>query len=371
MKDPRIEKLAQILVHYSVELKEGENVLIEGGPGEAPLVKALVREAYRVGAKPFVSIGMQEIQREIMMNLSEEIARMMARYDAERMKDMDAYIGIRGGENVSELADVPQEKKSIYMQFYMKPVHGEIRVPHTKWCVLRYPNPSMAQLADTSTEAFEDFYFKVCCLDYEKMSKAMDPLVDLMNRTKRVRITGPGTDLEFSIEGFKAVKCDGKSNIPDGEVFTAPVRNSVNGYITYNTPSLYQGFTFENIRFEFKDGKIVKATANDTERLNKILDTDEGARYIGEFSIGVNPYILKPMKDTLFDEKIAGSIHFTPGRAYEECDNGNDSAIHWDLVYIQRPEYGGGEIWFDDVLVRKDGRFVLEELQGLNPQNLA
>lgn len=371
MKDPRLEKLAKILIHYSVELKEGEKILIEGGPGEAPLIKELVREAYRTGAKPFVSLGMQEIQREIMMNLNEEIASMMARYDSERMKDMDAYIGIRGGDNAAELSDVPEEKKAIFMQFYTKPVHTEIRVSHTKWCVLRYPNASMAQLAGTSTEAFEDFYFRVCCLDYEKMSKAMDPLVDLMNRTKKVRIIGPGTDLEFSIEGINAVKCDGKKNIPDGEIYTAPVRNSVNGYITYNTPALYQGYTFENIRFEFKDGKIVKATANDTERLNKILDTDEGARYIGEFAIGVNPYILKPMKDTLFDEKISGSIHLTPGRAYKECDNGNDSAIHWDLVYIQRPEYGGGEIWFDDVLVRKDGRFIPKELQGLNPENLA
>ncbi|TYP56685.1 aminopeptidase [Thermosediminibacter litoriperuensis] len=370
MRDPRYEKLARILIHYSVELKEGENILIEAGPGEAPLVKELVREAYRVGGRPFVSLAVQEIQREILMNLSEEAARMMARYDSERMKDMNAYIGIRGGDNVAELSDVPHDKKSLYMQLYVKPVHGDIRVPHTKWCVLRYPNASMAQLADTSTEAFEDFYFKVCCLDYEKMSRAMDPLVELMNRTKKVRIVGPGTDLEFSIEGINAVKCDGKRNIPDGEIYTAPVRNSVNGYITYNAPAIYQGYTFDNIRFEFKDGKIVKATANDTERLNKILDTDEGARYIGEFAIGINPYILKPMKDTLFDEKIAGSIHFTPGRAYEECNNGNESAIHWDLVYIQRPEYGGGEIWFDDVLVRKDGLFVPKELQGLNPENL-
>lgn len=370
MKDPRLEKLAHLLLHYSVELKERDRVLIEAGPGEAPLVKELIREAYRMGAVPFFSIDMQELQRELLMGIDEEALKMMAKYDSRRMKDMDAYIGIRGGDNVAELADVPQEKKALYMRLYTKPVHGDIRVPHTRWCVLRYPNPSMAQLADTSTEAFEDFYFDVCCMDYARMSRAMEPLVDIMNATKKVHIKGPGTDLTFSIEGIPAIKCDGKKNIPDGEVFTAPVRNSVNGVITYNTPAVYQGFTFENIRFEFKDGKIVKATANDTERINKILDTDVGARYIGEFSFGLNPRILKPMKDTLFDEKIAGSIHFTPGRCYDECSNGNKSAIHWDLVYIQRPEYGGGEIWFDGRLIRKDGVFIPEELQQLNPENL-
>ncbi|MDI3481340.1 MAG: aminopeptidase [Tepidanaerobacteraceae bacterium] len=370
MQDPRIKKLSHELIHYSVELKKGEKLLIESGPGEISLVLALVREAYNIGAKPFVSLNMQQIEREILMRVDEETLRIMAEHDAGRMRKMDAYIGIRGGDNIAELSDVPQEKKAMYMQFYVKPVHGEIRVPKTKWCVLRYPNPSMAQLADTSTEAFEDFYFNVCCLDYAKMSKAMDPLVELMNKTKRVHIKGQGTDLTFSIEGLPAVKCDGKRNIPDGEVFTAPVRDSVNGVISYNTPSVYQGFTFTDIRFEFKNGKIVKATANDTERLNKILDTDEGARYIGEFSLGLNPYILKPMKDTLFDEKIAGSIHFTPGKCYEECDNKNKSAIHWDLVYIQRPEYGGGEIWFDDKLIRKDGIFIPKELQKLNPEHL-
>src|SRR5690606_5901834 len=208
-------------------------------------------------------------------------------------------------------------------------------------------------------------------LDYAAMSKAMDPLKALMDRTDRVRITGPGTDLTFSIRGIGSVKCDGHRNIPDGEVYTAPVRESVNGTITYNVPSVRGGFTFENVRFRFENGKIVEAEANDTKRLNDILDTDEGARYIGEFSIGFNPHILTPMKDTLFDEKIAGSLHFTPGQAYRKADNGNRSAIHWDLVLIQRPEYGGGEIWFDDRLIRKDGRFVVPELEPLNPENLS
>lgn len=258
----------------------------------------------------------------------------------------------------------------MYNALYSHPVHSEQRVKHTKWVVLRYPNASMAQLANTSTEAFEDFYFDVCNLDYAKMDKAQDALADLMNRTDKVRITGPGTDLSFSIKNIGAVKCSGQKNIPDGEVYSAPVRDSVNGTISYNAATLYNGITFENIKFTFKDGKIVEATSNDTKRLNEILDSDEGARHIGEFAIGFNPYILHPMKDILFDEKIAGSLHFTPGQAYEETDNGNRSSIHWDLVLIQRPDYGGGEIYFDDVLIRKDGIFVVPELECLNPDQL-
>jgi aminopeptidase len=295
---------------------------------------------------------------------------MMAKYEGDRMRDMQAYIGVRSGDNAAEMSDVPAEKMELYTKYFSQEVHTKIRVAKTKWVVLRYPSPAMAQSANTSTEAFEDFYFAVCNLDYQKMSVAMDPLVELMNQTDKVKIVGKGTDLSFSIQGISAVKCDGKRNIPDGEVYTAPVRDSVNGYISYNTPTVYQGVNFENIRLEFAQGQIVQATASDTERINKILDTDEGARYIGEFAIGVNPYITKAIKDTLFDEKIAGSIHFTPGSTYDECSNGNESAIHWDLVYIQTPEFGGGEIYFDDVLIRKDGLFVHPELLALNPENL-
>jgi aminopeptidase len=370
MKDPRYETLAGNLINYSIKLKPGEKILIEVIGNETALTKELIKEAYKAGGVPFVTIKNNELTRVLLTESTKEQIKDMAAFEIKRMKEMQAYIGIRAGDNVSEMGTVPPEKMNIYMEHYSKPLHSEIRVKQTRWCVLRYPNHSMAQLAGMATDIFEDFYFKVCNLDYSKMSKAMDNLVKFIEKADEVRITGKDTDLAFSIKGMPGIKCDGVMNIPDGEVFTAPVKNSVNGYITYNVPAVYQGFTFENIRLDFKDGKIIKATANDTERINKIFDTDEGARYIGEFSIGLNPYIDKPMKDTLFDEKIKGSIHFTPGSAYDECDNGNKSAIHWDLVFIQRPEYGGGEIWFDDVLIRKDGLFVPEELLCLNPENL-
>lgn len=370
MKDPRIEQLAKNLINYSVQLQPGEKVLIENFGLQKELVTALVKEAYAAGGYPFVSLKDHQVDRALLMGAQEEQFQMMAQFEADRMEQMDAYIGLRSGDNINEHADVPAEKMAVEGNTVGKKVHREIRVPKTKWVVLRYPNSAMAQLAKMSTEAFEDFYFDVCNLDYSKMDKAMDSLVDLMNKTDKVRLVSPGTDLTFSIKDIPAIKCAGRLNIPDGEVYTAPVRKSVNGTITYNTPSPYQGFTFENVKLTFKDGKIIEATSNDTERINKIFDTDEGARYIGEFAIGVNPFILHPMQDILFDEKIAGSIHFTPGQCYDVAPNGNDSNIHWDMVLIQRPEYGGGEIYFDDVLIRKDGLFVLPELECLNPEKL-
>jgi len=369
MRDPRLDKLADVLVNYSNRVQPNENVLIYAVGTVSELVRAVIRKVYEAGGHPYVQLVDPMIQRELMLGFKEDQLAVMREADVAFMKKMDCYIGIRGGDNISEYADVPSDKMKLYSTLLQRPVL-DVRVPETKWVILRYPNSSMAQLANMSTEAFEDFYFKVCTLDYSKMSKAMDSLVELMEKTDKVRITGPGTDLTFSIKGIPAIKCAGENNIPDGEVFTAPVRDSVNGTLAYNTPSPYQGFTFDNIKLTFKDGKIVEATANDTQRINDVFDTDEGARYIGEFAIGVNPYIQNPMNDILFDEKIDGSFHFTPGQAYKETFNGNKSSIHWDLVCIQRPEWGGGEIYFDDRLIRKDGRFVVPELESLNPENL-
>jgi len=367
--DPRIKKLSELLTGYSCRLQPGEKVLIDYEGEEAkPLVRQLIKDAYKLGAKPYVNHRDSAVLREILLGADEEQIKFLDDYQMYQMKGMDAYIAVRGNANISELSDVPSEKLNMYYRLTQPTL--DYRVNKTKWVILRYPNPSMAQLAGKSQEAFEDFFFDVCTLDYEKMSRAMDALVDLMNRTDKVRLMGPGTDLTFSIKDMPAIKCAGECNIPDGEVYTAPVKESMNGHIRYNTCSEEQGFTYDDICFEIKNGRIVKATANDTDRINQLLDTDEGARYFGEFAIGVNPYVLDPMKDTLFDEKICGSFHLTPGMAYEDADNGNKSAVHWDLVMIQRPEYGGGEIWFDDVLIRKDGIFVVDELKGLNPDQL-
>lgn len=370
MQDFRINQLAKNLVNYSCSLKKGEKILIEAKGVDYMLVNAIIKEVYAVGGLPFVEFYDNRITRELLLGQSEELARLRAKYDSVRMSEMDAYIGIRGGNNSLENSDVPEENLQIESEYYSHPVHHELRVKKTKWVILRYPNEGMAQSAGMSTDAFEDFYFKVCNLDYSKMDKAMDALKKRLDNADKVRIVAPNTDISFSIKGIGSKKCSGEHNIPDGEIYTAPVKTSVNGTITYNAPSIQSGFKYENVSLTFKDGKIIKATGNDDKKINAIFDTDEGARYVGEFAFGVNPFITTPMGDILFDEKISGSIHFTPGCCYDDCDNGNVSVIHWDLVLVMTKEYGGGEIYLDGELIRKDGLFVVEDLKCLNPENL-
>jgi aminopeptidase len=365
MHDVRFDKLAEILVGYSIRLKRNEAVLIEAFDIPDEMTIALIRAARKAKGVPFAQVYNARVTRALALEASDRQLKFMASHELARMKKMDAYIAVRGSNNITELSDVPVDKMKLIAK-KMQPVQDQ-RVKKTKWVVLRWPTPSMAQLAGMSTEAFEDFYFEVCTLDYRKLQPGMKALKRLMQKTDRVEIKGPGTDLRFSIKRIPAVICGGDRNIPDAEVFTSPVKHSVDGHVTFNAPSIYQGTGFDGIRLEFKNGKIVEATSNETEKLKKILDSDPGARYIGEFSLGFNPRILQPMRDILFDEKIAGSFHLTPGQAYEEADNGNRSQVHWDMVDIQRPEYGGGEIYFDGKLIRRDGEFLPKQLRSLNP----
>src|SRR6266487_2856789 len=364
MHDARFDKLAKLLVEYSIRLKRNETVLIEAFDIPDEMTIALVRTARKAGGVPFAQTYHVRVNRALALEVSDRQLSLMASHELARMKKMDAYIAVRGSNNITELSDVPTEKMKLLAR-KMRPVQDQ-RVKKTKWVVLRWPTPSMAQLAGMSTEAFEDFYFDVCTLDYRKLLPGMKALKRLMEKTDHVQIKGPGIDLRFSIKGIPAVICGGDRNIPDGEVFTSPVKDSVEGHVTFNAPSIYQGIAFDGIRLEFKSGKIVDATSNETQQLNKMLDSDPGARYIGEFSLGFNPRVFQPMRDILFDEKIAGSFHFTPGQAYEEADNGNRSQVHWDMVNIQRPDYGGGEICFDGKLLRKNGKFLPNQLHSLN-----
>ncbi len=368
MNDPRYSKLARLLVEYSCALKKGDQVLIDAIDIPDDFAVALIRAVRAAGAVPFVEARHGRLTREMLRGTDEHHASVVRDIEMFRMKRMQAYIALRGAANSSETSDVPSDQMQLYSRV-LRPVLN-YRVNKTRWVVLRWPTPSMAQAAGMSTEAFEDFYFDVCTMDYRRMAKAMIPLERRMQKADQVRLKSPGTDLNFSIKGIGAKMCKGDRNIPDGEVFSCPVKDSVQGVIQFNTPTLYSGTRFENVKLEFKDGKIVAATSNNTKRLNQILDTDAGARYVGEFSLGFNPHIMSPMCDILFDEKIAGSLHFTPGQAYEDCDNGNRSAVHWDMVLIQRPEWGGGEVWFDGELIRKDGRFLPKDLQPLNPERL-
>ncbi len=366
MHDARIDALARQLVRYSISLKKGEKVLIELHDVPDSIGIALIREVRAKGAFPFIKIHQSRLTREMMKGMEDTQYEILTKHLLAEMRDMDAYIALRGGNNIAENSDVPAERMRLAMK-HMRPVFDH-RVQKTKWCVLRWPSSSMAQQAGMSTEAFENFYFEACLLDYKALIPSMNALKKLMDKTSEVHIKGPGTDLRFSLTGQKALISGGNYNIPDGEVFTSPVRDSAEGVICYNAPTIYQGIPFDSIRLEFSKGKIIKADAGSkTAALNKILDSDEGARYIGEFALGFHPSIREPMRDILFDEKIAGSFHFTPGQAYEgEADNGNRSQVHWDMVSIQRKDWGGGEIYFDGQLIRKNGIFLVKSLEKLN-----
>ncbi|RLS31416.1 MAG: aminopeptidase [Planctomycetota bacterium] len=365
MHDPRHDKLARQLISHSVSLQAGENILFDLYDTPLEMGIALIRAAREAGGVPHVQVHDARLTRELQMGATEAQYEDCSVVQMNLIERMQAYIAIRGSHNITESSDVPTDRMKLVTS-KMRPVMNH-RVQKTKWCVLRWPSPSMAQLSNMSTEAFEEFYYRVCLLDYAALAPGMKALETLMDETKDVHITGPGTDLRFCIAGIQSEACGGEKNIPDGECFTAPVKESVEGVVSYNAPTIYQGIAFDSVRLEFSNGKIIKATANNTEAINRILDSDEGARYVGEFAIGFNREVLHPMRDILFDEKIAGSFHFTPGQAYEgKTDNGNRSQIHWDLVCIQRPDYGGGEISFDGKLIRKDGKFVLPELESLN-----
>jgi aminopeptidase len=366
MQDPRIPQLARQLVRYSTKVKRGENVLIDLFDAPEELGIALIREIRAVNATPFINIHQAPVTRELYLGATDRQFDAISKVALAQMKGMDAYIAIRGAHNITELSDVPADKMQL-VSIKMRPVLN-YRVNKTRWCVLRWPHPAMAQQAGMSTEAFEDLYFKVCLLDYKKLVPGMKALKRLIDKTNEVQIKGPGTHLHFSIKGLQALIADGSHNIPDGEVFTSPVKESIEGKVTFNAPTVYQGIAFDDICLEFEKGKIVEATANKTRELNKIFDSDPGARYIGEFAIAFNNQIKHPMRDILFDEKIGGSFHMAAGQAYEGvADNGNRSQVHWDMVCIQRRDYAGGEIWFDGKLIRKNGKFLPKSLHSLNP----
>ncbi len=369
--DPRDRELARILIRHSTKAKKGELVFIHAiGDDTLGLAEAIVEETMRVGASPYFVYTDPEIERKFLHGAKEDMLERRLRIEMAQIENSDCYIAVRGSRNIFESSDVPRKQMELYNRILGHPVR-EKRVRDTRWCVLRYPTSSMAQLAMQPREKFAEFYYRVCCTDYPKMAKATKPLQALMEKTDRVHIVGPGTDLSFSIKNIGVEPCTGECNIPDGECFTAPVRDSINGTVQFNAATVYDGIPFDAIKLTFKKGQIVDAVAADaaqTKKLNAILDQDEGARYVGEYSIAYNPHILHPMRDILFDEKISGSFHMAMGAAYEDkADNGNRSAIHWDMVCIQRKDYGGGEIHFDGKLIRKDGIFVPKSLHGLNP----
>lgn len=362
MYEKEMQKLANNLVNKSVKAQKGERVLIDYSCTDKLFIRFLIEEIIKVGAVPQIWNTNKYLKKQIILNGTEDTFNKMAEIDSFTMQNSDCVIIVRGEENLFDFTDVPIQKQKLFSICYDKKVHNDIRL-NKKWVLLRFPSPSFAQSAHLSTEAFNTFYYKVCNYNYENLKEKMEPLKKLMEKTDKVRIIAKDTDLVFSIKDIPAIKCCGECNIPDGEIYTAPVKNSINGQIRFNVNASIDGNFYSTILLKFKDGKIIDC---DDFRFEKILDTDEGSRYIGEFAFGLNNAIVHPVLDILFDEKMAKSIHMAVGNSYDDAPNGNKSAVHIDLIQCHSKDYGGGEIYFDDVLIRKNGEFLLEELQPLN-----
>ena len=362
-------ELAKKLVEHSCKIKSGEKVLITYSDTSNTFIEILIEEITNVGAIPLVYRLDRRIKRRLLLNASKEMFDCYRETVAPIMQSCDSVILIGGSMNDFELADVPSSTMTLYSKLYVEPVHFDIRCKK-KWVLLRYPTYSFAQSSHMSSEKFAEFFFNVCTLDYAKLNEKMTPLKELMEKTDKVRIVTPTTDISFSIKGMPAIKCSGECNIPDGEVYTAPLKDSINGTIVFNVPAVNGGVEFNNIKLTFENGKIVDFDCNDKERFREVLDTDDGSRYMGEFAFGLNPYCVTPVKDILFDEKMSSSIHMAIGSSYDDCFNGNKSAIHLDLIQSHLPSLGGGEIYFDNELIYKDGKFLLPNLVALNSENL-
>lgn len=364
--DERLRKLSKTITNYSIDVKEGERVLISTSSIKTtPLIKLLIEDIAALGASAFVKITDTTISALLNKDLTTNRIKAMKEIYASELENYDSFISIVYKENDFELKNIdPNMKKELGLATLEL---DDIRINQRKWVLLNYPSTLDAYKSGKTTEEFYNFALDVMSVDYKKYNEDIVPLKELMEKTNMVRIVGPNTDISFSIKNMNAIPCCGEKNIPDGEIYSAPIKDSVNGTISYNTPCPYNGYVFNDVSLTFKDGKIINcSTSNDVNKLNEIFDLDEGARYVGEFAIGFNKMINEPMGDILYDEKIWGSIHFTPGRCYKDCDNGNSSSIHWDMVLIQTPKFGGGSIYFDDVLVRENGSFVLDELKHLN-----
>ena len=373
MYDARLSKLADLLVGYSLGLREGDLFEINGAAASKPLIKELLKSAQQIGAVPYVKLRDDELMRLFYGFVDADDPAKTRAIVEKQMAWENAYwdrlvghVDIGVDENDAELSAVDGEKFRLYRELH-RPIRDRM-IDEKRWVYLHWPTMADAQKAGMCYDDFYEFFLGAALVDYEKMGRDMEPLVELLEKTDRARLVGPGTDLSFSIKGLPAIPCNGHMNIPDGEVYTAPVKDSANGVIQYNTAAMRYGKKFDRPRLVFKDGKIVEASCDgDAAGFNEMLNADEGARYLGEFAIGVNNAVTKAIGNTLYDEKIGGSFHLTPGCSYDDCYNGNKSQLHLDIVCIQTKAYGGGEMWFDGVLVRKDGLFTLDALKGLNP----
>jgi len=375
MEFDRLNQLTDRMANYSLKLKRGERCLIAAGHSAMPLARAFAEECLKVGAIPIVYFMDEELTRLFLASLPQDDDKTLNEAIATcvdpmnlMMDGVEAVAVIRSKETDTPYAGATGKTLLAYQNKFGRLFHRFTN--EKKWVVLDWPTPLQAEKAGMSYEQFYKFVMDISLVDYAAMYQAALPAKAILDAADRVHVKGPGTDLRFSKKGINTVIGAAANSYPDGELYTAPVRDSVEGQVTFTVPSIYMGQTFEGIHLEFEKGKIIRATCRkgDGTALNAIFQTDEGASYIGEFALGINPNVRQAMNDIHYDEKIAGSFHFTPGNCYNDAYNGNRSSIHWDQVCMQDPAHGGGEIWLDGRLLRKDGIFVMDEFKALNPK---
>lgn len=351
--DERIIKLAKILVHYSARVKKGESVQIVSDANAAPLVTAVYEEVVKAGAYPRLHVGIDGLAYIFYKNAQEHQLKHFPEVDMFEIKKTDAIIYIDGSSNKREMSSI-EPKKMAMRRKVLEPI-SKYRVKHTKWVITLYPTHAYAQDADMSLSEFQEFVYGATNQDWEKISKQMTRKQSYLQKCKTIRIRGKDTDISMSVKGMKWVLGNGRHNMPCGEIFTAPVPNSVEGYITYDYPAVYSGKEVDGIKLEFRNGKVVRMVARKNEDfLKQMISMDAGACYLGEFGIGTNYGIRKFIKNILFDEKIGGTIHLALGQAYEECNGKNKSALHWDMIKDLRQ---GGEIIANGKIIQKNGKF--------------
>ncbi len=354
MQDPRIEALARTLVHHSVALQSGERVLIVGPEESRPLALAVYREAVRVGALPILWATFEDSARILLDLGSDEQIGWPNPILIEATRQVDAYISLRAPSNLRLLAGV-DPAKSVMAQKARR--HFLDVALQKKWVVCELPTPALAQEAGMSTEEFEAFSFAAVSADWPAMRADLDRLKAILERGSRVRIQAPGTDLTLGVGGRTWIADSGAHNMPGGEIFTGPRESEVDGHISFGYPAVLNGRIAEGVRLTFVDGRVTDASAERGEEfLIAMLDTDAGARVVGELGIGTNYGITRHTRSTLFDEKIGGTIHIALGRSYPETGGVNDSALHWDMVCDLRQ---GGSIDLDGVGIQRAGRFTV------------
>ncbi len=367
MNDLRLLKMAQVLVRYSLALKAGDLFLIQGSDLAAPLIRNVYREALLAGAHPYLKVTVDGIAEILYNNASDEQLQYISDLQKLEIEKIDAMLTIMGTHNTRNLSGIDPQRIAIQKRAGLqqtKRMLERISEQELRWCGTQFPTQASAQDAEMSLFDYENFLFTACAVEkddpvehWRRLRKDQDSIIQFLSQCKELHVTGVDTDLKFSVAGRKWINCAGTENFPDGEVFTGPVEDSVNGHICFTYPAVYQNREVVNVRLTFENGQVVKAEASKgLDFLKTMIEIDDGASFVGEFAFGTNRGITGFTRNTLFDEKIGGTIHLALGASLPESGGKNISAIHWDMVCDMR---SGGEITADGELFYQNGEFLI------------